>query len=184
MNFSTKDKEAYKLTKLLQTFGDEKNSDFLYDYWVKTNKLKFLPAFLSGRNAMPSVIVDEIQYVVVLENLLEIFTNDLQSFLNKYCSEESVSLTMGATTTEASKDLIDKLSKLKKLSFNAGWATLYEDLNTLLASLTVAMDKLIAYDKTGKHIHFVTNVTADEILSSVEVDFERRAGKYFILNRK
>ena len=177
----SKDRDAYKLIKLLQAFDANNNADLLYLYWEKTNQLEHLPSFLQGRGR-PSVAVDEIQYVVALENLLEEFLNVFDSFLKNYCSSESLSIPKDAEVTARSKDLINLLSKIKKISFKSGWAKLYADFSKTFASAVVAMDRLIALDGTGKSIHFITNIVAEDVISFVEINFERKSKKYFILN--
>lgn len=182
MNISD-DIEVYKLSKLLQVFGDEKNSDFLFEYWVKSNKLKYLPKFW-GRSH-PSVAADEVQYVIGLESLLESFMDTLNSFIiDRYCSSDTLSSSMDETTIQQCDDLIVELDNLQKVSFNAGWVDLYRDLSEVIAKITAKIDRLISAYSTGKQFHFVTNVEPEDFILSEPINLKRKSGKYFIIDKQ
>ncbi len=182
MNISD-DIEVYKLSKLLHVFGDEKNSDFLFEYWVKSNKLKYLPKFLGRSN--PSVSSDEIQYVIALESLLESFIDTLDSFIiDRYCSSDILSPAVDATTIQQCDDLIVELDNLQKVSFNAGWVDLYKDLSEVIAKITAKVDRLISAYGTGKQFHFITNAEPEDFISSEPINLKRKLGKYFIIDKQ
>ena len=182
MNISD-DIEVYKLSKLLQVFGDEKNSDFLYEYWVKSNKLKYLPKFLGL--SRPSITADEVQYVIALESLLESFMETLNSFIiDRYCSSESLTISMDTTTIQQCDDLIVELDNLQNVSTNAGWVDLYKDLSEVVAKVTAKIDRLISAYGTGKQFHFVTNIGPEDFISSEPINLKRKSGKYFIIDKQ
>ena len=180
MNISD-DIEVYKLSKLLQVFGDEKNSDFLFEYWVKSNKLKYLPKFLGSYH--PTVASDEVQYIIALESLLESFMETLNGFIiDRYCSPNNLAVSMDETTIQQCDDLIVELDNLQKVTFNAGWVDLYKDLSETIARTIAKIDRLISAYSTGKQFHFVTNVRPEDFISSEPVNLKRKAGKYFIVD--
>jgi hypothetical protein len=179
----TDDIEVYKLVKLLQVFGDERNSDFLFNYWDKSNKLKYLPKFLGSSH--PSVATDEIQYVIAMESLLESFVDTLKNFIiDRYCSKENLTLSMDATITQQCDNLIVELNNLQKISFDAGWVDLYKNSSEVIAKITTKIDRLISVYGTGKQFHFVTNVEPEDFISANAINLKRKVGKYFIIDKQ
>lgn len=181
MNISD-DIEVYKLSKLLQELGDEKNSDFLYEYWVKSNKLKYLPKFLGRSRA--SVSADEVQYVIALETLLETFMETLNSFIiDRYCSSYALAPDMDASTVQQCDDLIVEFEKFQEISFDSSWSVLYEKLSIAVAQITVKIDRLISVYSTGKQFHFITNADPVDFISAEPINLKRNTGKYFIIDK-
>lgn len=182
MNISD-DVEVYKLSKLLQVFGDEKNSDFLYEYWVKSNKLRYLPKALGRSHA--SVAPDEVQYVIALESLLENFVSTLNGFIREpYCSVYELAPIADASTIQQCDDLIIELENFQRVSFNAGWIDLYKDLSEAVAKITTKINRLLASHSTEKQFHFITNVEPEDFISGDNINLKRKTGKYFIIDKQ
>lgn len=182
MNISD-DVEVYKLSKLLQVFGDEKNSDFLYEYWVKSKKLKYLPEAL-GRTCT-SVAQDEVQYVIALETLLESFIGTLNGFIREpYCSLYEIAPVTDASTIQQCDDLLIELENLQRVSFDAGWVNLYRDLSEAVAKITAKINRLLASHSTEKQFHFITNVEPKDFISGDNINLKRKTGKYFIIDKQ
>lgn len=182
MNISD-DIEVYKLSKLLQEFSDEKNSSFLYEYWVKSNKLKYLPKFLGLSQA--SVSPDEVQYVIALESLLESLIETLNSFIiDRYCSSVDLRPDVDASTIQQCDDLIVELENFQGIPFDSSWNVLYEKMSIAVAQITVKIDRLISVYSTGKQFHFVTNVEPADFVSTEPVNLKRKTGKYFIIDKQ
>lgn len=182
MNISD-DIEVYKLSKLLQIFGDDKNADFLYEYWIKSNKLKYLPKVLGRTHA--SVATDEVQYVIALESLLESYMETLNGFIREpYCSAYESAPTMDASTIQQCDELIIEFENLQSVSFNAGWVDLYNDLSKAVAKITAKINRLLASHSTEKQFHFITNIEPDDLISCEDVNFKRKTGRYFVIDKQ
>lgn len=181
MNISD-DVEVYKLSKLSQVFGDDKSADFLYDYWLRSNKLQYLPEFLGNHRV--TVGSDEVQYVVATEALLETFVETLNGFVtDRFCSTERTSPSMDSATAQMCDEFMVELENFRQITFDAGWVDLYEDLSRAIAKTTAKIDRLISAYNSGKRFHFVTNVKPIDLISGKTVNLKSKTGKYFILDK-
>lgn len=182
MNISD-DIEVYKLSKLLQIFSDDRNSNFLYEYWVKSNKLKYVPKALGRTSA--TVAPDEVQYVIALESLFESYMETLNGFIREpYCSTFELVSPMDTSTIQQCDELIIEFENLKSISFNAGWVDLYKDLSVAFAKITAKINRLLASHSTEKQFHFVTNVEAEDFISCEDINFKRKIGRYFVIDKQ
>ena len=183
MNISN-DINAYKLSQLLEIFGDEDKSKFLFKYWVKTNKLRYLPKFIGQTDL--SIAPDEIQYVIALETLLETLIDTLKNFIDvgRYCSQSILSLEIDVPTLNVCNDLISALKDLQDIYLRSGLSELYEDLSKAILKITIKIDRLIAFYNSGKRFHFIANINAEDFISSEAINFGVKRGKYFVIDAK
>ena len=180
MNISD-DVEIYKLSKVLQLLNGQESGDFLYEYWTKSNKLRYLPKFI-GRDK-DNVASNEVQYIIALEDIFEKLISILRELIvERYCSQTSEDLDMDYTTLQQCDDLITELENFQNISLDSSWSAMYEKVNISATNICVKIDHLLSVYETGKKFHFITNVKVEDFISSEHINYKSATGKYFIVD--
>ena len=91
---------------------------------------------------------------------------------------------MDTSTIQQCDELIIEFENLQSISFNAGWVDLYKDLSVAFAKITAKINRLLASRSTEKQFHFVTNVEAEDFISCEDINFKRKIGRYFVIDKQ
>ena len=184
MNFSSNDKKAYILSKIIGKLDtSEAGTDFLRKYWIKTGKLKYTQKLLGETFSFAE---DETQYLLNIEYLCQRLMNALNEFLREpYCFGTQVDIEPDTTVKFISSELITKFESLKKISLNYGWQELYKSFSEAVLYIESTTSRLIAMQKSEKCVCFYTNITeAEDFLDAKQIDFrQQRGGKYFVMKQ-
>ncbi|MBO7390274.1 MAG: hypothetical protein J6U39_02410 [Clostridia bacterium] len=172
------DLKIYQLLGVLSEFGEKKGGDLLYEYWLKTNKLQYLPFFLDERR--PPVSEDNLPYVVASENILESFIEEMTRFLvgcTPKCHMDDDTLLHG-------RELITQLEGLKRISFSS-WAEFYGKLKRSIDGIRAITQRLLSAALGGRHpYNYLHNLTPIDFISPDPISHEEGKGKYFLLDVK
>ena len=175
------DKTAYLLSKILgELDSEESGTRFLYQYWNKTGKMRYVQMALGEYVSFGE---KETHYPIALEGLCERLVSTLKVFLKNITYSRDDDGEIGQDAVDLSAELISAFEGLGELSLSSyGWEALIGEFSRKVNQIENMINRLQSKEIAPGSL-FETNAEAEDFLRADFINYNSKSGKYFVRKR-